>query len=136
MKRLSSRHSSAGVKRRFLDKVALPSWWADSIAATQGGLREAAGDICAHLVYSLGSLLDEKQLLTFAHTGSVKYKKTKAIDVKVVVQFDMRFDHAARLAIGSRERWETGLRVVDWTGDQLRVLRPFQRSGWRALAAR
>ena len=58
------------------------------------------------------------------------------IDVKVVVQCIMRFDHAARLAMGSRERWETGLRVVDWTGDQLRVLRPLQRSGWRALAAR
>jgi hypothetical protein len=26
--------------------------------------------------------------------------------------------------------------VVERTGDQLRVLRPFQRSGWRALAAR
>jgi hypothetical protein len=59
-----------------------------------------------------------------------------AIDVKVVVQFIMRFDHAARLAMGSRERWETGLRVVERTGDQLRVLRPFQRSGWRALAVR
>ena len=60
----------------------------------------------------------------------------EAIDVKVVVQFIMRIDHAARLAMGSRERWETGLRVVERTGDQLRVLRPFQRSGWRALAAR
>lgn len=77
MKRLRSRISSAGVKRRFLDKVVLPSWWADSIAATTGGLREAAGYICAHLGYSLGSLLDEKQPLTFAHTGAVKYKKTK-----------------------------------------------------------
>jgi hypothetical protein len=27
-----------------------------------------------------------------------------AIDVRVVVQFDMRFDHAAHLAMGSRER--------------------------------
>jgi hypothetical protein len=26
------------------------------------------------------------------------------IDVRVVVQFDMRFDHAAHLAMGSRER--------------------------------
>jgi hypothetical protein len=48
----------------------------------------------------------------------------------------MRIDHAARLAMGSRERWETGLRVVERTGDQLRVLRPFQRFGWRALVAR
>ena len=51
------------------------------------------------------------------------------IDVKVVVQFIMRIDQATRLAIGSRERWETGLRVVARTGDQLRVRRPFQRSG-------
>ncbi len=49
--------------------------------------------------------------------------------VKVVVQFIMRIDHATRLAIGSRERGETGLRVVEWTGDQLRLRRPFQRSG-------
>ena len=31
------------------------------------------------------------------------------MDVKAVVQFIMRIDQAARLAIGSRERWETGL---------------------------
>jgi hypothetical protein len=84
MKRLRSRHSSAGVKRRFLDKVVLPSWWADSIAATPCGLREAAGDICAHLGYSLGSLLDENQPLTFAHTGAVKYKKTKGVTDEAV----------------------------------------------------
>jgi len=28
----------------------------------------------------------------------------------------MRTDQAARLAIGSRERWETGLTVVERTG--------------------
>jgi hypothetical protein len=61
---------------------------------------------------------------------------TASIEIKLVVRFIMRFDHAARLAMGSRERWETGLRVVERTGDQLRVLRPFQRSAWRALAAR
>ncbi len=44
-----------------------------------------------------------------------------SIDVKVVVQFIMRIDQATRLAIGSRERWETGLRVVARTGDRLRV---------------
>jgi hypothetical protein len=61
---------------------------------------------------------------------------TRSIDVKIVVQHIIRIDQAARLAMGSRERWETELRVVERTGDQLRVLRPFQRSGWRALAAR
>jgi len=84
MKRLRSRLSTAGVKRRFLDKVVLPSWWEDSIAATPGGLREVAGYICAHLGYSLGSLLDEKQPLTFAHTGAVKYKKTKGVTDEAV----------------------------------------------------
>ena len=62
--------------------------------------------------------------------------KENTIDVKVVVQFIMRIDQAARLAIGSRERWETGLRVVERTGDQLRVRRPFLRSGWRSFAVR
>ncbi len=58
-----------------------------------------------------------------------KHHEPGTIDVKVVVQFIMRIDHATRLAIGSRERWETGLRAVERTGDQLRVRRPFQRSG-------
>jgi hypothetical protein len=62
--------------------------------------------------------------------------KENTIDVKVVVQFIMRIDQAARLAICSRERWETGLRVVERTGDQLRVRRPFLRSGWRSFAVR
>ena len=44
----------------------------------------------------------------------------------------MRIDQATHLAIRPRERWETGLRVVERTGDQLRVLRPFQRSGCAA----
>jgi hypothetical protein len=69
-------------------------------------------------------------------SGKSTTPRREAIDVKVVVQFIMRIDQAARLAIGSRERWETGFRVVERTGDQLRVRRPFQRSGWRALAAR
>jgi hypothetical protein len=40
----------------------------------------------------------------------------------------MRIDHATRLAIGSRERWETELRVMERTGGQLQVQQPFQRS--------
>ena len=62
--------------------------------------------------------------------------KENTIDVKLVVQFIMLIDQATRLAIGSRERWETGLRVVERTGDQLRVRRAFQRSGWRSFAVR
>lgn len=80
MKLLRSRLSAAGVNRNFLNSVVLPSWWEDSIAATPGGLREAAGYICAHLGYSLGSLLDEKQALSFAHKGAVKYKKARGVD--------------------------------------------------------
>lgn len=79
MKRLRSRLSAAGVRPKFLDKVVLPSWWEDSIAATPGGLREAAGYLCAHLGYSLSSLLDEDQDLAFAHTGAVKYKKARGV---------------------------------------------------------
>ncbi len=64
------------------------------------------------------------------HAATRRNKNIRAaIDVRVVVQFIMRIDQATRLAIGSRERWETGLRVVERTGDQLRVGRPFQRSG-------
>ena len=48
----------------------------------------------------------------------------RPIDMKVVVQCIMRIDQAARLAIGSRERWETGLRVVERTGDQWRARLP------------
>ena len=46
---------------------------------------------------------------------SVSGIRRPAIDVKVAVQFLMRIDQAARLAIGSRDRWETGLRVVERT---------------------
>lgn len=79
MKALRTRLSAAGVKPKFLNTVVLPSWWEDSIASTAGGLREAASYICAHLGYSLSSLLDGKQALTFAHTGTVKYKKAKGV---------------------------------------------------------
>lgn len=42
--------------------------------------------------------------------------------VNVVVHHD----HAVRLAIVSRERRESGARVVGLAGDQSRMLRPFQ----------
>jgi len=35
------------------------------------------------------------------------------IDVKVIIQFIMRIAQATRLAMSSRERWETGLRIVE-----------------------
>ena len=81
MKALRARLSALGVKRKFLNEVVLPSWWEDSIAATSGGFREAAGIVCAHLGYSLTTLLDGKQALALAHTGPVKYKKAEGVTV-------------------------------------------------------
>ncbi|CAN5698541.1 hypothetical protein BH11VER1_BH11VER1_38500 [soil metagenome] len=121
MKRLRSRLSAAGVKLKFLDKVVLPSWWEDSIATTPAGLREAAGYICAHLGYSLSSLLDEKQALTFAHTGAVKYKKAKAVtndDVSLATHYALGVARAvaaalaevpAAAAVPSPEEWRKAL---------------------------
>ena len=79
MKVLRSRLSAVGVKRTFLNQVVLPAWWEDSIAATPGGFREAASYICAHVGFSLSSLLDSGQDLAFANPGPVKYKKAKGV---------------------------------------------------------
>ena len=79
MQALRKRLSAAGVKPKFLNEVVLPSWWDDSIAASAGGLREAASYICAHLGYSLASLLDAKQELAFARSGAVKFKKAQGV---------------------------------------------------------
>lgn len=77
MKALRKRLSDAGVKRKFLDETVLPSWWDESLALTPGGFREGAAYIAAHLGYSLGSLLDPAEKLTFSQAGKVKYKKAK-----------------------------------------------------------
>lgn len=92
MKTLRARLAVAGVKRSFLDKVVLPPWWEESIAASPGGMREAAGYICAHLGYSLSSLLDEKLPLTFAQQAGVKYKKAKGVtqeDVSLATHYSL-----------------------------------------------
>ncbi len=102
MKPLRSRLSAAGVKAKFLNTVVLPAWWEDSIAATPGGLREAASYICAHLGYSLSSLLDEKQGLAFAHTGAVKYKKAKGVtddDVSLATHYALGVARAVAAAV-------------------------------------
>lgn len=102
MKALRTRLSAAGVKPKFLNKVILPSWWEDSIAATNGGLREAASYICAHLGYSLSSLLDAKQHLAFAHTGTVKYKKAKGVsddDVSLATHYALGVARAVAAAM-------------------------------------
>lgn len=102
MKALRTRLAAAGVKPKFLNKVVLPSWWEDSIAATAGGLREGASYICAHLGYSLSSLLDEKQPLAFAHTGAVKYKKAKGVsdeDVSLATHYALGVARAVAAAM-------------------------------------
>jgi hypothetical protein len=121
MKALRTRLSAAGVKPKFLNKVVLPSWWEDSIATTAGGLREAASYICAHLGYSLSSLLDERQELSFAHTGAVKYKKAKGVtddDVTLATHYALGVaravaaamtDVSAAVAVPSPEEWRKTL---------------------------
>jgi len=121
MKSLRSRLSAVGVKPKFLKKVVLPSWWEDSIATTPGGMREAAGYICAHLGYSLSSLLDEKQELSFVHTGEVKYKKSKGVtddDVSLATHYALGVaravatflaDTPAAVAVPSPQEWRKTL---------------------------
>ena len=81
---LRARLSAAGVKRKFLNEVVLPSWWEDSIALSEGGFREAASYVCAHLGYSLASLIDEGRELVFSHQAGVKYKKAKGVSKEEV----------------------------------------------------
>lgn len=51
----------------------------ESLAHTTGGFREAASYICGHLGFSLKSLLDPKEKLSFSHQGGVKFKKAKGV---------------------------------------------------------
>ncbi len=105
MKALRARLATAGVNRKFLDRVVLPEWWEDSLAATQGGLHEAAGYICAHLGFSMHSLLDPGQKLAFANTGPVKYKKAKGVterDVTLATHFALGAARAAASAYADK----------------------------------
>jgi hypothetical protein len=79
MKELRARLAAAGVKSAFLDRVVLPEWWEDALAESEGGFREGAGYIAAHLGFSLPSLVDAARPLAFSETGRVKYKKTKGV---------------------------------------------------------
>jgi hypothetical protein len=54
------------------------------------------------------------------------------IDVKGIIQFIMRIGQATRLAMGSRERWETGLRVVE----RYRLSNTHRAEGARAVFLR
>jgi len=101
MKELRARLSAVGVKRTFLNKVVLPSWWDDSLAESPGGFREGTGYICAHLGYSMVSLLDEKQPLAFVNTSRVKYKKARGIsedDVSLATHYALGVARAVAFA--------------------------------------
>lgn len=105
MKELRSRLSKAGVKRKFLDEVVLPSWWEESLALTSGGFREAASYICAHLGFSLKSLLDPKEDLAFFHQGGVKYKKAKGVtadDVRLATHVALGVARAVATAFSEK----------------------------------
>lgn len=84
MQALRARLAAEGVKRKFLNEVVLPSWWDDSIANTPAGFREGAGYICAHLGYSLASLLNEHSNLSFASQPGVRFKKRQKASVEDV----------------------------------------------------
>ena len=101
MKALRARLSAAGVKRKFLNEVVLPSWWEDSLAMSSGGFREAASYICAHLGFRLAGLLDASQELAFVHQAGVKYKKAKGVseeDVCLATHYAMGVARAVTTA--------------------------------------
>lgn len=77
MKSLRARLSKVGIKRRFLNEVALPSWWDDDIAKTPGGFREAAAYIASRLNFSLESLLNPEASLVRSAQTPVKFKKSR-----------------------------------------------------------
>lgn len=140
MKQLRSRLSAVGVKRNFLNNVVLPSWWEDSIAATPSGFREAAGYICAHLGYSLSSLLNEKQELAFAHTGSVKYKKSSGLtdeDVCLTTHYALGVARAVAAAMANTPATEEVPSPEEWRKQLLAIsdkpwvcLRHILHSAW------
>lgn len=140
MKALRARLSSVGVKRNFLDNVVLPSWWEDDLAELPGGFREIAGYVCAHLGYSLASLLDAGQALAFAHAGAVKYKKAKGVseeDVSLVTHYALGVARAVAggfsersvvKAVPAPEEWREALLAVSvkqWVG-----LRDILKAAW------
>lgn len=140
MKTLRTRLAIAGVNRKFLDRVVLPAWWEDTLAATPGGLREAAGYICAHLGFSLHSLLDASQKLTFAHTGQVKYKKAKDVtehDITLTTHYALGAARAvasayagqpAATVVSAPQEWRNAL--LGQTGCQWIQLEHILKAAW------
>lgn len=121
MKELRSRLSKAGIKRKFLDEIVLPSWWEDSIAVSPGGFREAAGVICGHLGFGLKNLLVEGQELSLPKRSGVKFKKSKGVsedDVCLATHFALGLarsvanalaDAPTAQAVPSPEEWRQRL---------------------------
>lgn len=142
MKGLRARLAKAGIKRGFLDQVVLPEWWEDSIALSPGGFREAAGYICAHLGYSLTSLLDDTKPLTYIQSAGVKYKKSKqatADEVGFATHYSLGVaravaaawvDKPAAAALPTPENWRQTLLAAS---DQPWVNLPhILRASWQA----
>lgn len=128
---LRARLSKAGVPRSFLNQVVLPGWWNDSLAVTPGGFREAAGYVCAHLGFSLGSLLDPSQELAFGERGAVKFKRPSGVsdsDVCLATHLALGVARAAAtaylerppaLAVPAPEEWRGRLMAdsgARWVG--------------------
>lgn len=121
MKALRDRLSAAGVKRKFLNGVVLPSWWEDSLATSNGGFREAASYVCAYLGFSLKSLLNEDQDLAFAREAGVKYKKARGVseeDVSLTTHYALGVarsvasaftDQPAAREVPAPEEWRDAL---------------------------
>lgn len=117
MKALRDRLSAVGVKRTFLNEVVLPAWWEDSLAQTSGGFREAASYVCAHLGFSLTTLLDAKQALAFADPGPVKYKKATGVsekDVALATHYALGVARAAAAAFASQPKAATVPAPEEW----------------------
>ena len=110
MKVLRARLSEVGVKRKFLNEVVLPSWWEDSIALSEGGFCEAASYVCAHLGFSLASLVEEGRELAFSHQAGVKYKKAKGVskeDVALATHYALGVARSVAKAMAGKSELAT-----------------------------
>lgn len=101
MKVLRSRLSAVGLKRTFLNKVVLPSWWDDSLAESTGGFREGASHVAARLGFPLADLLNHEKPLVMRNPGGVKYKKARGVsegDVCLMTNYAIGVARAAASA--------------------------------------
>ena len=74
MASLYNRMAAAGFSKWFVQSVALPSWWNDSLAETETGFAHAALLIGRHLGVDVASLLDPKASVVLTPIGQVRFK--------------------------------------------------------------